>query len=234
MEKCAASVCRNRQFLENSAHTNPETPGSRERSELPCGHGISRNYPLGRRQWCHVGRRRHVAVRCLPSGDRQLSPSPGRQTSASDDVILLFLIPAVRQGNKYIVFVCVPFFLHSLQSQSCAVAEGTCMTTMASKDGYSWTKADGLRAGIPCLGAIQPASNITDTDIEYDVVVVGAGYSGLTAARDTSVAGTSTLPESAVYSPTNSQTPRPQGASPRGPGPHRRPLVVLQHRGIPV
>ncbi|KAK8926899.1 Monoamine oxidase N [Metarhizium anisopliae] len=64
---------------------------------------------------------------------------------------------------------------------------------MASKDGYSWTKADGLRAGIPCLGAIQPASNITDTDIEYDVIVVGAGYSGLTAARDTSVAGLKVL-----------------------------------------
>lgn len=73
------------------------------------------------------------------------------------------------------------------------------MTTMASKDGYSWTKADGLRAGIPCLGAIQPASNITDTNAEYDVIVVGAGYSGLTAARDTSVAGTSTLPEPAVH-----------------------------------
>lgn len=110
-------VCRNRQFLENSAHTNPETPGSRARSELPCGHGISRNYPLGRRQWCHVGRRRHVSLSCLtPPGDGQLSPSPGRQTSASDDVILLFLIPAVRQGDKYMVFVCVPFFLHSLQS----------------------------------------------------------------------------------------------------------------------
>ncbi|KAG8408551.1 hypothetical protein J3459_009808 [Metarhizium acridum] len=69
------------------------------------------------------------------------------------------------------------------------MAEGTLMTTMASEDGYSWTKADGLRAGIPCIGAIQPPSNITDAG-EYDVVVVvGAGHSGLAAARDTSVAG---------------------------------------------
>lgn len=59
---------------------------------------------------------------------------------------------------------------------------------MASKDGYSWTKADGLRPGIPCIGAIQPPSNVKDAQ-EYDVIVVGAGYSGLTAARDASVAG---------------------------------------------
>jgi heterodisulfide reductase subunit A-like polyferredoxin len=62
---------------------------------------------------------------------------------------------------------------------------------MASKDGYSWTKADGLCAGIPCIGAIQPPSNVKDVKAEYDVIVVGAGYSGLTAARDASVAGMS-------------------------------------------
>ncbi|KGQ03930.1 Monoamine oxidase N [Beauveria bassiana D1-5] len=60
---------------------------------------------------------------------------------------------------------------------------------MTSKDGFSWTKADGLRPGIPCIGAIQPSSNIKSTDTEFDVIVVGAGYAGLTAARDTSVAG---------------------------------------------
>lgn len=60
---------------------------------------------------------------------------------------------------------------------------------MASKDGFSWTKADGLCAGIPCIGAIQPPSNVKDAETQFDVVVVGAGYSGLTAARDASVAG---------------------------------------------
>ncbi|KAM3505970.1 hypothetical protein MY11210_007745 [Beauveria gryllotalpidicola] len=64
---------------------------------------------------------------------------------------------------------------------------------MTSKDGFSWTKADGLRPGIPCIGAIQPPSNIKSTDTEFDVIVVGAGYAGLTAARDTSVAGLKVL-----------------------------------------
>ena len=61
---------------------------------------------------------------------------------------------------------------------------------MASKDGYSWTKAEGLRPGIPCIGAIQPPSNLKNAETKFDVIVVGAGYCGLTAARDASVAGT--------------------------------------------
>lgn len=61
---------------------------------------------------------------------------------------------------------------------------------MTSKDGFSWTKTDGLRPGIPCIGAIQPPSNVESSESEFDVIVVGAGYAGLTAARDTSVAGT--------------------------------------------
>ncbi|OAA41821.1 Amine oxidase [Metarhizium rileyi] len=64
---------------------------------------------------------------------------------------------------------------------------------MTSKDGYSWTQADGLRAGIPCIGAIQPPSNVERAETEYDVLVVGAGYSGLTAARDSSTAGLKVL-----------------------------------------
>ncbi|ATY60930.1 monoamine oxidase N [Cordyceps militaris] len=67
---------------------------------------------------------------------------------------------------------------------------------MASRDGYSWTKADGLRPGVPCIGAIQPPSNIASSSspsTEFDVIVVGAGYAGLTAARDASVAGLKVL-----------------------------------------
>lgn len=60
---------------------------------------------------------------------------------------------------------------------------------MTSKDGYSWTKAQGLRAGVPSIGVIEPPSNVKSADTVYDVIVVGAGYCGLTAARDASLAG---------------------------------------------
>ena len=61
---------------------------------------------------------------------------------------------------------------------------------MSSKDGYSWTESQGLKAGVPTIGAISPPSNLKDTETKYDVIVVGAGYCGLTAARDASIAGT--------------------------------------------
>ncbi|EGY14759.1 hypothetical protein VD0002_g3089 [Verticillium dahliae] len=66
---------------------------------------------------------------------------------------------------------------------------------MSSRDGFSWTEKDGLKAGVPCIGAIQPPSNLPEAakDTVYDVVVVGAGYCGLTAARDAAVAGLKVL-----------------------------------------
>ncbi|KAL6694233.1 amine oxidase [Trichoderma pleuroticola] len=64
---------------------------------------------------------------------------------------------------------------------------------MTSKDGYSWTKTQGLRAGVPSIGVIEPPSNVQSADTVYDVIVVGAGYCGLTAARDASVAGLKVL-----------------------------------------
>ena len=67
---------------------------------------------------------------------------------------------------------------------------------MSSKDGYSWTEFQGLKAGVPTIGAISPPSNLKDTNTKYDVIVVGAGYCGLTAARDASIAGTSPSPPS--------------------------------------
>lgn len=63
------------------------------------------------------------------------------------------------------------------------------LTVMTSKDGYSWTEAQGLKAGIPTIGLIQPPTNVKDQQATYDVVIVGAGYTGLTAARDATLAG---------------------------------------------
>ncbi|KAK7408931.1 hypothetical protein QQX98_008875 [Neonectria punicea] len=65
---------------------------------------------------------------------------------------------------------------------------------MSSRDGYSWTQAQGLKAGVPCIGAIQPPTNVNPTTPQtFDVVVVGAGYCGLTAARDASLSGLKVL-----------------------------------------
>lgn len=61
---------------------------------------------------------------------------------------------------------------------------------MYSKDGYRWTEKEGLVQGVPTIGLIQPPSNVGNNDTVYDVIIVGAGYSALTAARDATVSGT--------------------------------------------
>lgn len=64
---------------------------------------------------------------------------------------------------------------------------------MATRDGYYLEMSTGaLHQNLKCVGAIEPVSNLVDKATkEYDVIVVGAGYSGLTACRDLSVAGES-------------------------------------------
>jgi len=60
---------------------------------------------------------------------------------------------------------------------------------MTSRDGYEWTQAGGLKAGIPSIGVIEPASNLTNSEDLFDVVVIGGGYCGLTACRDAATSG---------------------------------------------
>ncbi|KAH8725195.1 hypothetical protein GQ44DRAFT_681492 [Phaeosphaeriaceae sp. PMI808] len=64
---------------------------------------------------------------------------------------------------------------------------------MTSRDGYSWTPQDGLKAGVPTLGLITPPSNLDSTEVLYDVIVIGAGYCGLTAARNAALEGLQVL-----------------------------------------
>ena len=61
--------------------------------------------------------------------------------------------------------------------------------TMTSQDGYQWTQESGLVKGVPSIGVITPKQQIQDATQPFDVIVVGAGYSGLTAARDAAVSG---------------------------------------------
>jgi heterodisulfide reductase subunit A-like polyferredoxin len=62
---------------------------------------------------------------------------------------------------------------------------------MTSRDGFQWTPQNGLKQGVPSLGVISPSAKIT-SDTPWDVIVVGGGYSGLTATRDLCVAGMKT------------------------------------------
>jgi ribulose 1,5-bisphosphate synthetase/thiazole synthase len=60
---------------------------------------------------------------------------------------------------------------------------------MTSRDGYVWTEAEGLKAGVPSIGVIEPSSNLLGNALVFDVIIVGAGYCGLTAARDATLSG---------------------------------------------
>jgi heterodisulfide reductase subunit A-like polyferredoxin len=63
---------------------------------------------------------------------------------------------------------------------------------MTSQDGYQWTQKSGLVKGVPSIGVINPPKKIQDSKQPFDVIVIGAGYSGLTAARDAAVSGMKT------------------------------------------
>lgn len=64
-----------------------------------------------------------------------------------------------------------------------------------SHDGYTYTKKEGLVAGLHTYGVIQPAHKIRDADdgTVWEAIVIGAGYTGLIAARDLVKAGESGL-----------------------------------------
>lgn len=64
---------------------------------------------------------------------------------------------------------------------------------MVSRDGYTWTTSSGLTPGLPSVGVITPCTNITSSEPCYDVIVLGAGYCGLTAARNSAIEGFSVL-----------------------------------------
>lgn len=55
-----------------------------------------------------------------------------------------------------------------------------------TQDGYSWTRATGMRKGdLVCRGVVEPRyKKITPAGHSYDAIVIGAGYAGLMAARD--------------------------------------------------
>jgi NADPH-dependent 2,4-dienoyl-CoA reductase/sulfur reductase-like enzyme len=81
--------------------------------------------------------------------------------------------------TRFLFYVCIPILEDS----------GSDPIKMTSRDGFQWTPETGLAQGVPSTGVISPFTNISSTSAPRDVIVVGAGYSGLTAARDLTVAG---------------------------------------------
>lgn len=61
---------------------------------------------------------------------------------------------------------------------------------MATQDGFYLENSNGiLHRGLKCAGVITPPQNVTAGQSTFDVIVVGAGYAGLTACRDLCTSG---------------------------------------------
>ncbi len=63
-----------------------------------------------------------------------------------------------------------------------------------TSEGFQWTPATGLQQGLPCEGVIQPPEMIEKSRQVFDVLIIGAGYTGLTAARDLTTTGPLSVP----------------------------------------
>lgn len=55
-----------------------------------------------------------------------------------------------------------------------------------TQDGFIWSPTDSGRHGLTTEAVVSNTSNIKDC---YDVIVIGAGFAGLTAARDLAAQG---------------------------------------------
>lgn len=63
-----------------------------------------------------------------------------------------------------------------------------------SHDGYTYTKNEGLSRGLHTYAVILPEQKVRPSDDGrvWEAIVIGAGYTGLIAARDLVKAGRST------------------------------------------
>jgi flavin-dependent dehydrogenase len=65
---------------------------------------------------------------------------------------------------------------------------------MTSQEGKQWTHDKGLSTGLPTISVVSPPSYKTPSSSTLvDVIVIGAGYAGLIAARDLAIQGEWTI-----------------------------------------
>lgn len=61
-----------------------------------------------------------------------------------------------------------------------------------TSDGCRHEPGENVPKGLPCAGVVHPLSDIKgQAENNFDVIVIGAGYCGLTAARDLCLDGES-------------------------------------------
>jgi heterodisulfide reductase subunit A-like polyferredoxin len=58
-----------------------------------------------------------------------------------------------------------------------------------SREGWHWNAADGLKPGLQTQAVIEPAQQVDEDVSVYDAIVIGAGYTGLTATRELTTSG---------------------------------------------
>jgi len=141
-------------------------------------------------------------------------PQPGRYSQAGG-IGRLTSATAVIESRKAIyeynrvdldTYIEPVFFVISplYQTQNSSTQAKVAIMTTLSRDGYQWTAGAGLTKGVPTIGLIEPSSNTTGQDEIYDLIVVGAGYAALTAARDATTSGMSCFHAKAKVYPVGS------------------------------
>lgn len=53
-----------------------------------------------------------------------------------------------------------------------------------TSDGYVWQPASGIVKGLETDAVVTPARSVSKVDKIYDTIIIGAGYAGLSGARD--------------------------------------------------
>lgn len=68
-------------------------------------------------------------------------------------------------------------------------------TFPTSKEGFTYSPGAGLQPGLATEGAIRPLTSFASASSArpFETIVIGAGYAGLTAARDLTLAGQKVL-----------------------------------------